>query len=545
MRPHLPWVAPPAWAPLIFLALFFAHPLTAILSVSFAQGGWQAAAVVLRDPAVHQVLSWTTFQALLSSGISVVLALPAAFFLSRVQFPGQGLASMLLLLPFVLPTVVVATAFAVLADPTSFLGRLTAPVFGAAETPGMAAILGAHVFYNLGLAARIMAGLWARIPQSAAHAAATLGAPPITIFFRVHLPLLAPGILASAITVFALCFSSFGVVLLLGGGRFATIEVAIYQATMQQLDLPRAGILAVLQLGCSALFFALASVSARSVPLHGQAIPTAWRQLPRTVQGAGILCGAILFAGLILPLVALILESFRVQNAWSLEAYRLLAQDPRQSALGTAPIVSLAYSLRYAALATALAVPLGLAAALGARRSRLRTAIETVCMLPMTTSAATLGLGLLLALRTPWWDARTAAWIIPVAHALVALPLVLRTLQPALEAISPQLGEAAATLGASPRQILGRITLPLLARPLAMATTVSLAVSLGEFGASLFLVRPTTPTLPVAIYRSLSLPGTTNHAQALALATILLATCAVLGLVAQRLWVGASHKAHP
>jgi thiamine transport system permease protein len=163
----------------------------------------------------------------------------------------------------------------------------------------------------------------------------------------------------------------------------------------------------------------------------------------------------------------------------------------------------------------------------------------------MTTSAATLGLGLLLALRTPWWDARTASWIIPVAHALVALPLVLRTLQPALEAISPQLGEAAATLGASPRQILGRITLPLLARPLAMATTVSLAVSLGEFGASLFLVRPTTPTLPVAIYRSLSLPGTTNHAQALALATILLAVCAVLGLVAQRLWAGASHKAHP
>jgi thiamine transport system permease protein len=111
----------------------------------------------------------------------------------------------------------------------------------------------------------------------------------------------------------------------------------------------------------------------------------------------------------------------------------------------------------------------------------------------MTTSAATLGLGLLLALRTPWWDARTASWVIP----------------------------------------------------LAMATTVSLAVSLGEFGASLFLVRPTTPTLPVAIYRSLSLPGTTNHAQALALATILLAACAVLGLTAQRLWAGASHKAHP
>lgn len=545
MPKRLPWVAPPAWAPLIFLALFFAHPLAAILSVSFTHGGWQAALAVLRDPIVHQVLSWTTFQAILSSGLSVLLALPAAFFLSRVQFPGQVLASMLLLLPFVLPTVVVATAFSVLADPSSVLGRITAPFFGSTETPGMAAILGAHVFYNLGLAARIMASLWAQIPHTTREAAATLGARPMHIFLRVHLPLLAPGILAAGITVFALCFSSFGVVLLLGTGRLATLEVTIYQATIQYFDLPRAGILALLQLGCSSVFFALASAIARSVPLHGQATPIPWKQLSRPVQIASILCGAIIVAGIVLPLTALVLESFRIQDTWSLKAYRLLTEDTRQSALGTAPIVSLICSLRYAALATLLAVPLGFAAALGAWRSRLRTAIETVCMLPMTTSAATLGLGLLLSLRTPWWDARTAFWAIPVAHALAALPLVLRTLQPALEAIAPQLSEVAATLGASPRQVLGRIILPLLARPMAVATTVSFAVSLGEFGASLFLVRPTTPTLPIAIYRSLSLPGTTNHAQAMALATILLTACAGLGFVAQHLWGGMPTKTRP
>lgn len=530
-----PWVHPLAWPALAFLVLFLAHPLAAILAQSLTPAGWGGLTAVLADPAVRHVLAWTTGQALLSSGLTVLLALPAAFLLGQVRFPGQGLAASLVLVPFVLPSVVVAAAFGALADPQGLVGRWTAPLLGVSESPGLPAIVAAHVFYNLGLAARMMAGAWARLPRRLSEAAATLGASPVAVLLRLHLPLLTPAILAAGLVVFALCFSSFGVVLLLGGGRLATLEVAIYQATAHYLDLPRAGSLALLQLAASATLLGAASALGRPVPLTGAPEPIPWQRLPRLFQGAALAYGAALLLGLVLPLLTLALESLRPGGMWGMEGYRLLFHDTRHSALGAAPALSLVHSLRYALLATALALPLGLTAALGAQRSRARAALETLCTLPMTASAATLGLGLLLTLRTPWWDARASGWVIPVAHALAALPLVVRTLLPALDALPPSLAAAAATLGARPAQVLGRVLLPLVARPLAVAATVSAAVSLGEFGASLFLVRPTAPTVPVAIARSLSLPGTANHAQAMALATVLMGLCAGLGLAAHRL----------
>jgi len=116
--------------------------------------------------------------------------------------------------------------------------------------------------------------------------------------------------------------------------------------------------------------------------------------------------------------------------------------------------------------------------------------------------------------------------LLPIAHSLVALPFVVRTLGPSLKSIPVSLRNAARVLGASPLRVWREIDLPLLAPSILVSTIFALTISLGEFGASTFLARPEYPTLPVAIFRYISQPGALNYGQALAMSTILMLVCA-------------------
>jgi thiamine transport system permease protein len=148
-------------------------------------------------------------------------------------------------------------------------------------------------------------------------------------------------------------------------------------------------------------------------------------------------------------------------------------------------------------------------------------------MLPLGTSAVTLGLGYLLVFNRPPLDVRTFPWLIPVAHSLVALPFVVRALQPALSSIPQSLRQAAAVLGASSLRVWVEVDLPILTRAALVSAIFAFTISLGEFGATSFLARPEYPTLPVAIYRYLSQPGELNYGQALAMSTILMFVCSL------------------
>ena len=117
--------------------------------------------------------------------------------------------------------------------------------------------------------------------------------------------------------------------------------------------------------------------------------------------------------------------------------------------------------------------------------------------------------------------------MIPILHTLVAFPFVLRCVFPVLKAITPSLREAAATLGAPPQQRWLRLELPLLSHGLFIGAIFAFVLSLGEFGASLFVIRPQQPTLPIAIFRLLSQPQPHNFGMALALSVILLGISAL------------------
>lgn len=155
-------------------------------------------------------------------------------------------------------------------------------------------------------------------------------------------------------------------------------------------------------------------------------------------------------------------------------------------------------------------------------------------MLPLGTSAVTLGLGYLIALGRPPLNLLASPWLIPIAHALLAFPFVVRSLLPALRGLDPRLREAARALGASHSRVLREVDLPLLFPALLIGAVFAFTVSIGEFGAALLLARPEYQTVPVVIDRLFGLPGSSNYGQALALSTILMFVTTISFMLLER-----------
>jgi thiamine transport system permease protein len=524
----------------LFLAAFYVFPLWEILSLGLGEAFRDLSTLApLRSSYYPRVVFFTFWQAALSSALTVAAALPGAYILARHDFPGKGLFESLVTIPFVLPTVVVAAAFHTLADPDALLGGIATHlgIVTTGEEQGLLLILAAHVFFNFSLALRIIGSFWSRLHPAMAESARMTGATPWQAFRTVTLPLLTPAIGAAGMLVFIFCFSSFGVVLLLGGFRYSTLEVEIYRQAAHVFNLPLAAVLSIIQLlvtwGAMRLQTRLQDRS--SHPLSPATHFTPLARTPRSVRLPARIYLVVTFLALTAPLLSLALESLRPDQVWSLEAYSGLFGNPRGSIFHVPPMAAMGNSLLYAFAATLLAVPLGLCAAgFVHTRSRLARTLDPLLMLPMTTSAVTLGFGFIIALDQPPLHLRSSWILVPIAHALVAFPFVLRTVLPALSAVPDELREAAGTLGAGPWKIWTSIDLPLLSRATLLGALYSFVISLGEFGATIFIARPHTPTLPMAIYRYLSLPGSQNHAQAMASSTLLMLLCALCFLMLER-----------
>jgi thiamine transport system permease protein len=263
------------------------------------------------------------------------------------------------------------------------------------------------------------------------------------------------------------------------------------------------------------------------------AVPAVRRIRPRG-KAWWLVGGNLAVAGLLigLPVALLTLRAFRVGDGLGIANFTGLATRDTASGLFVAPAEAIGNSLRFAALATLIAVVIGIVVStVVATGRRGGPALDTLVMLPLGASAVTLGFGFLIALDAPV-DLRTSVWLIPVAHALVAIPFVVRSSLPVLRRVQQRLREAAATLGASPGRVFLEIDGPLVSRAAAVGAGFAFAVSLGEFGATSFIARPDSPTLPVAIFRLLSRPGEVLQGRAMALAVVLMAltTLAVIAI---------------
>lgn len=509
---HVAWAAVPLAAVLLLVVL----PVVAVLLAGLSPQALET----LTAPLTWRIVAYTAAQAVASTVASILIALPAAYALYRLDIRARRTLLAVITIPFILPTVVVGLAF-----------REVLPFPGTT-----AAIIVAHVFFNVGLVVRIVGSLWGHLDPRLVDVARTLGMGPVRTFVRVTLPLLRPALLGAAALVFLFTFTSFGVVLVLGDPALPTIEVEIYYATMQRLDLAAAAGLALLQ------FAIVAAAIAWSMRLQGR---TAVRQrLGDDAQRARPVIGAdtvaigwtwVLAVAIAVPLLGLVVRSLRVGEGWGLAWYREAFAPTEATTRSASAWESITLSLQYAVAATALATLLGALACAGILAARRHGAwIDATLALPLGVSAVTIGFGLLLvSLRGPvdmrgWW------LLVPLGQAMVALPIVIRVVLPILRSVDPRLRQVAATLGAPPLRAWWATEGSLALRAMAVAAGLAAAVALGEFGATAFLVRLDTPTVPVQIVRLLGRPGEANGGVAAALSVLLLAITLLIVGVAER-----------
>ncbi|WP_234042827.1 ABC transporter permease [Actinomyces weissii] len=540
--PRPTWPQRLGWAaatllPLAFLGVFFAWPVASLVGRGLLTDGHldlSGFGEVLTRPRTWRIVRQTLWQATAATTICVLLGVPGALVLYRRRFPGRDLLRALVTVPFVLPSVVVGVAFHALVTRGGPLGSW--------QLDGTTtAVVGALVFFNYGLVVRIVGTMWSRLDPHAVEAARVLGASPWRAWRTITLPSLAPAVASAASMTFLFCATAYGVVLVLGGVGTGTIETEIYTLTTKYLDLRAAAVLSVLQLVVVALALGVAErarhSSQASLALRIDVPPIRLRRadLPALALTVTVVAGL-----LVAPMVVLLLRSLRRGGRWTLANYTDLGRPNASRALVATVWEAAGSSLRVALAAAVISLLVGGAVSLvlsRSPRSRLLRRglglLDSAFMLPLGVSAVTVGFGFLITLTRPPLALTRSWWILPLAQAVVAVPLVVRTLLPALRAIDPRQREAATVLGAGPGRVLATVDGPHLLRAGGLAAGFALATSLGEFGATSFLVRPRTDTLPVVLYRLIGSPGAQNQGMALAAGVVLAAGTAAIMLLCE------------
>ncbi|HEX7246746.1 MAG TPA: ABC transporter permease subunit, partial [Actinomycetota bacterium] len=422
----------------------------------------------------------------------------------------------------------------------------------AGSRPSLASLFAAHVFFNLAVVVRVVGSFWSQLDPAYEDVAAEMGATGLRRFTDVLLPLARPSILGAATLVFLFTFTSFGVALLLAGPARATIEVEIFRQTSQLLNLPVAAALTLVQLVIVAGLLWLTSRTESRASARQRVVASAdAARAPRT-RGERIfvtVAAPLLAAAVLAPPLRLLWRSVRTATGLTLERYLDLGGVRRGSALPVAPLDAVMTSLGVATGAAVLALVVGViaswaiasrdtASVTGSRSSRQGSWLRVLSAVPLGVSAVTVGFGYVVAFDSGALDLRGSTWLLVAAQAVVALPFVVRLVEPVLAATRHDLSEQAAALGASPWQTARDVLLPVASRAIAGAAVFAFAVSLGEFGASAFVARLDSPTMPIAIVRLLSQPGAASVGQATAMCVVLMAVTAGVTVAIDRFRVG-------
>jgi len=539
-----------ALLPLAFLAVLLAAPVLRLLAEGFGAGDLGGGVVpgeplrwlaLWQDDYLRWRVVWSFLQAAITCVLALLLGLPLAWVLARREFAGRALVLRLLMLPFVVPTLVAALGVLALWGPRGWLGAPLAEAgFSLEETPWL--LLYGNLFFNLCLVVRAGVDALEQVSAPRVAAARTLGATPWRAFWRVEWPAIAPWLASALCLVFLYCFSGFGLALILGGQRYATVEVEIYTLVAYELALGPAGVLAVWMLGLTGAVALGYAWLEKRLAAPGRVIPIA-RTRPRgAAQWLAVWAAlAVLLLVCAAPLIAILAQAARA--FWQGQGAAVLAEPETLAALWN--------TLRFTAMALTLATGLGLSHALAvrafdsagsARGSGVADGAwallwRAAAYLPFVVSPVTVAFGLLL--LYPGWTASLALLI--GAYALLAYPFVAKSLMAALDNLPASYAQAAATLGARPWRVFWRVTLPLVGKALRRGMAFAAATALGEFAVTLFLSRPEWTTLTTLIYQRLGRPGAANLDAALVLACVLMA----LALLAFTLIEGPGDDADP
>ena len=498
--------------PIAFIGVTFYYPVLAVLGLGV---GSHFDLFSQYEVGVWPVLWFTTWQALVSTAICLVLGIPGAYVLYRKNFPGANLIRSLITVPFMLPSLVVAIA---ITEFGNLLGGLT-PV---------TAIILANVFANYSVVVRTVGSQWQNLSYQVDEEAELAGSGRLQSFFRVVLPQLRSSIRSSSALIVLYCASSYGLVLSLGDGKVNTLETALSISVLQKLDLQHGAALAILQI----LFTIAAFTASRwggTNPLsfeaeHGKATRLDNRDWPAAVFSLVVI--AIL---LFLPMILVFSKAFVSEAGLTFNNFLLLDSHGYRDLLNITFSEAAFNSLRNLLLATVIAILIGgLVSYLLAERSRTEKSkirktdpseifLDALFLMPIGVSSVVLGLGYLISLS--WL--RSSWFVLPLVQSVVAIPMVIRVLYPALLSIENSPREQAMTDGAKARQVFFHIDLKIITPALKTALAFSALVSLGEFGAASLLSYGDQSTVPMLLFQLISRPGEQNYGMALAVSAIL------------------------
>ena len=482
---------------------------------------------------IGQIVWFTTWQALLSAALCVLIGVPGAYVLHHRKFREQNIIRALIAVPFIMPTIVVAISFSSLKN-VPLIGDA---LFG--HSP-IVTIVCAQVFMNYGLVVRAIGNVWAGLDPASENAAELDGAGRIRIFWSITLPQLSSALISSALLVFLYCATSFGIVLVLGGGIVNSIETEMYVLALQRLDLGATAGLAIIQTLITVLaFLAAYRIGKPNISLHEGGSSPHRRPLDR--RDLPVLLFTTIFIAILIvaPIATAIGKAFMFNDTFSLINFSNLASFGARDLLSITVGQAAINSVRNLLLSTAIAMLVGTRVSyLLARPStslRVRKLCDTLFQLPVGISSIVVGLGYLITFSDGFFPLRSSWVAIPLAQALIATPLVIRLVYPAILAVDSDVTQGAETEGANTEQIWWLVQAPIIRGALRTATGYVALISLGEFGAASFLVYGDQGTLPTVLYQLISRPGTQNYGMAMATSALLiLVSFVVVGVVSLR-----------
>ncbi len=531
-------------AVLLFLALFFYVPVLSVLKKAFFSptGTFTLGNLktIIISPYYRRVLLFTIEQSALSTFFALLFGFPGAYLLARKNFPGKQVLKAAAAVPFVLPSILAVLGFVIFFGNNGYINRLFMELFQLKEPPfkilySMKAIILAHSFYNFPIAMRIITALWERLSIHQTQAAHSLGAGRFRSFFTITLPQLMPAVLSAASIIFLFCFSSFAIILVLGGGpKYTTIEVEIYRLAKVSFNPEIAGSLAV-----AGIFFSFILMYAT---LHFQAKvsqpedfilpPLQTKRNSNERKHINFFVAVYLLVILVLaagPLISIIVKSFHYplnrtgKALLSFRSYEGLFRSP-EGTFSSFTLTAIKNSLFFAFATVLLSVPAGTILSYFSVKKWIRSTvitrfIDTLVMLPMIVSSVIIGLGYMFIRKVLPSSGGNGKLLIILAHTVIAYPFVIRSVTGVLEKIKPSLSHAAMSLGASPLQVFISIEMPLLKGAVMTGGAFAFALSIGELNATILLARGSTVTIPLALYRFI---GSYHFYRACALGTVLI-----------------------
>ncbi|SEW43950.1 thiamine transport system permease protein [Cognatiyoonia koreensis] len=444
--------------------------------------GTLAAVIVRADgigglgPADWAAIRFTVSQAVVSALISVALAIPVARALARRSFRGRAALITLLGAPFLLPVIVAVLGLLAVFGRSGVLNSVLAYFGLEVSIYGYHGVVLAHVFFNLPLATRLILQGWLSIPAERFRLAATLNAP---VGRFLEWPMLRQVVPGAFLVIFLICLTSFAVALILGGGpRATTIEVAIYQAVRAEFDLGQAALLACVQFALCAA----AAIAVYFVSLPDGAGAGLDRVVQRWDRGSVPFDVSLLVAVTVFLAVPLLMVVLRGVPG--------LADMP--VSVWAAALRSVVVALGSAVLCVSLALALAL---------QRRFVATVVGALPLAASGLVMGTGLFLIVFPFVAPSDVALLVTMLVNAVLALPFALRSVAPAVAAAEADYGRLATSLGMRGVSRLRYLVLPRVRRPLGFAAGLAAALSMGDLGVITLFAGDQQATLPLAMFR--------------------------------------------